>query len=142
MMSEILFRGKTDNGNWVEGFYCPCCFGRFPCSPAIISKEGVDNGWWQPEKVIPETVGQYTGLTDSNGKKIYEGDICRFREWTNGDMCWIGKVYYEHQQFVISGNKNKECEMSFTLAMSRFIPENIEIIGNIHDNPELLERGQ
>jgi uncharacterized phage protein (TIGR01671 family) len=89
-------------------------------------------------EVIPETVGQYTGLTDKNGKKIFEGDICRFREWSKGDMCWIGKVHYEHQQFVISGDRNKECEGTFTLVMSRFIPENIEIIGNIHDNPELL----
>lgn len=89
--------------------------------------------------VNAETVGQFTGLTDKNGKNIFEGDICKFREWSKGDMCWVGKVHYEYQQFVISGNPNKECESPFTLVMSRFVPENIEIIGNIHDNPELLE---
>lgn len=149
-MREILFRGKrTDNSEWIEGYYAiqsnHACFAHELKYTHFIFKDiflDFNLGGLQEFEVIPETVGQYTGLTDSNGKKIYEGDICCFREWTNGDMCWIGKVYYEHQQFVISGNKNKECEMSFTLAMSRFIPENIEIIGNIHDNPELLERGQ
>lgn len=137
-MREILFRGKrVDNGEWVEGFlfkyngeYC-------------IQLEGIecDDYGLYPRcyaEVIPETIGQFTGLT-ANGKKIFEGDICRFREWSKGDMCWIGKVHYEHQQFVISGNPNKECESEFLLVMSRFIPENIEIIGNIHDNPELLK---
>ena len=153
-MREILFRGKrNDNGEWVEGrnihtvnnedgeqMYIaqtdtPCAIftskehsGVFMSSPAF--------------RLIPETVGQCTDLTDKNGKKIFEGDICRFREWSNGDMCWIGKVNYEHQQFVISGGKNKECATPFTIAMSRFIPENIEVIGNIHDNPELLKGGE
>ena len=89
--------------------------------------------------IYPGTIGQYTGLNDRNGAKIFEGDICRFKEWGKGDMCWIGKVHYEHQQFVISGGPNEECETSFTLNMSRFIPENIEVIGNVHDNPEPLE---
>ena len=137
-MREILFRGKrSDNGEWVDGnLFIPdkedtptqICIG------TNIIRITFD--------VVPETVGQFTGLTDKNGKKIFEGDICRFREWSKGDMCWIGKVHYEYQQFVISGDKNKECESPFTLVMSRFIPENIEIIGNIHDNPELLKGGE
>jgi uncharacterized phage protein (TIGR01671 family) len=128
IMREILFRGKTSGNEWKYGnlsIVGDVCF---------ISEDMGFN-----KNVIPETVGQYTGLTDKNGKKIFEGDICRFREWSKGDMCWIGKVHYEHQQCVISGNPNKECESEFLLVLSRFIPENIEIIGNIHDNPELLE---
>lgn len=163
-MKEILFRGKRkENGKWVYGGimtdddYVAIC----RCNDFY--------GWYEHIEVIPETVGQFTGLYDATpweelttdeqawflypengdkrskddwkGKPIFEGDICRFREWNNGDMCWIGKVYFEHQQFVISGNKNKECETPFTLAMSRFISKNIEIIGNIHDNPELLKEG-
>ena len=131
-MREILFRGKTLEREWVQGDLSQHTTGkkfiRCKNKNALCSYE-----------VIPETVGQYTGLTDKNGKKIFEGDICRFREWSNGDMCWIGKVHYEHQQFVISGNPNKECGSEFLLVMSRFIPENIEVIGNIHDNPELLK---
>ena len=140
-MREILFRGKTkDNCDWVYGDLIHRKI--WSSNLCIIRKEdsGFDN--YIDCEVFPETVGQYTGLTDKNGKKIFEGDICRFREWSKGDMCWIGKVHYEHQQFVISGNPNKECESEFLLVMSRFIPENIEIIGNIHDNPELLKGGE
>lgn len=132
-MREILFRGKRcDNGKWVYGDLA-----HFPNKTNIDPHEHGQP--WRGYSVDPKTVGQYTGLTDKNGKNIFEGDICKFREWSKGDMCWVGKVHYEYQQFVISGNPNKECESPFTLVMSRFVPENIEIIGNIHDNPELLE---
>lgn len=145
-MREILFRGKTLTDKWVEGVYYKQeeFYGDKEDAHIIItSKETLDNDFaLESHIVIPETVGQYTNLTDKNGNKIFENDICCFREWNNGDMCWIGKVHYEHQQFVISGDKNKECETPFTLVMSRFIPENIEIIGNIHDNPELLNGGE
>lgn len=135
VMREILFRGKrVDNGEWVEGNLFVPDKADTPtqiCIGTNIIRITYD--------IIPETIGQYTGLTDKNGKKIFEGDVCRFREWSQGDMCWIGKVHYEYQQFVISGDKNEECESPFTLVMSRFISENIEVIGNIHDNPELLK---
>ena len=134
-MREILFRGKrVDNGKWV----CGCLFEIWDEAYILW---GTTNDAPNMIEIIPETVGQFTGLTDKNGTKIFEGDICRFREWNNGDMCWIGKVHYEHLQFVISGDKNKECEIPFTLPMSFLIPENVEVIGNIHDNPELLEVG-
>ena len=130
---EIIFRGKRkDNGEWVQGSLFA------EGSRVEIVRGTCNNIGIEGVGVIPETVGQYTGLTDKNGKNIFEGDICKFREWSKGDMCWVGKVHYEYQQFVISGNPNKECESPFTLVMSRFVPENIEIIGNIHDNPELL----
>lgn len=136
-MRERLFKGKReDNGEWLVSD----CIMQFE---SYFGREGFSVKLWAEKEgwvfVIPETVGEYTGLTDKNGSKIFEGDICRFREWANGDMCWIGKVHYEHQQFVISGNKNKECESPFTLVMSRFISENIEVIGNSIDNPELLQ---
>jgi uncharacterized phage protein (TIGR01671 family) len=143
-MRDILFRGLWVHGNkeWIEGDLVRDSEG----NPHIVDNKYA--AYWGGEsifvcedecEVIPETVGQYTGLIDKNGKKVFEGDICRFREWSKGDMCWVGKVHYEHQQFVISGNPNKECESEFLLVMSRFIPENIEIIGNVFDNPELLE---
>jgi uncharacterized phage protein (TIGR01671 family) len=131
-MREILFRGKrVGDGEWVYGDL-------YHRNEEILIRSYHDGFC---VTVYTETVGQYTGLTDKNGEKIFEGDICRFREWSKGEMCWIGKVHWEHQQFMISGGKNKECETMFGLCMSRFIPENIEVIGNIHDNPELLKGG-
>lgn len=133
-MREILFRGKTQqHTRWIYGD-----LNHYMCDDGLFIAE---NGH-SMHRVFKETVGQFTGLTDKNGKKIFEGDVCRFREWSKGNMCWIGEVHYEHQQFVISGNPNEECESPFTLVMSRFVPENIEVIGNIHDNPELLKGGE
>lgn len=146
-MREILFRGKTTDGDWTYGYYVftPKRTGIFG---QTISSADFDRHYILTmrfnfvKEVIPTSVGQFTSLYDKNGKRIFEGDICRFREWSNGDMCWVGKVHYEYQQFVISGGKNKECKTPFTLAMSRFVSKNIEIIGNIHDNPELLKGGE
>lgn len=129
-MREILFRGKRkDNGEWVYG------------SLQVFKGYSIfDKDIWKNFFTVHyKTVGQYIGLLDKTGKKIFEGDICKFREWNNGEMCWIGEIHYEHQQFVISGGPNKECQTPFYLQMSRFIPENIEVIGNIHDNPELMK---
>lgn len=133
-MREIIFRGKRlDNGEWVEGnLFVSDTDGS---TYILAGSRRVTIEW----EVDPGTVGQYTGLKDKNGKKIFEGDVCRFREWSKGEMCWIGKVHFEHQHFMISGGPNKECETMFELCMSRFIPENIEVIGNIHDNSELIK---
>ena len=147
-MREILFRGKRmDNGKWAEGFIVASRENTYPDGFEIITVDGINYDeldryipGFISYAVDPSTVGQYTCLKDKNGERIFEGDVCRFREWSNGEMCWVGKVHWEHQQFMISGGPNKECETMFELCLSRFIPENIEVIGNIHDNPELLEK--
>lgn len=132
-MREILFRGKCqDNGEWVEGAFFP----ENDRYPAVIF-----HGKYRPMGAFVDqrTVGQFTGLMDKHGKKVFEGDICRFREWSGGKMCWVGNVHYENQQFVISGGPNKECGTPFCLQLSRFVAGNIEVIGTFYDNPELLE---
>lgn len=139
MNREILFRGKRiDNGEWVEGYFCPCSFGRFPCKPAIISTEKLEQGAWEPVKVDLATVGQYTGLTDKNGKKIFEGDVV-----TDCEYGGVYSVRYfgdnEYPAFDVSPElETVECNgLSFLSNVNC-----LEVIGNIHDNPELLEGEQ
>ena len=126
-MREIVFRGKCiDNGEWVEGNY-----GYFK---AVNGEEKfhhitTENG--KAFRVIPETVGQYTGLTDKNGVKIYEEDILPVLE--NGESFFY-KVIYEGDCFMLAMMDSNQG----SFALSRLAQYLREVIGNIHDNPELL----
>ena len=123
-MREILFRGKrTDNGEWETGSFVVI---RGDCSDEQIYIADKMTGYNTP--VIKETVGQYTGLTDKNGKKIFEGDIVR--AFTRFSEIYVSSVAYHDGIFWF---KN----WSWTKFLFKF--EKIEVIGNIHDNPELLE---
>ena len=87
--------------------------------------------------VLPETVGQFTGLTDKNGKKIFEGDICEV--CLDPEIC-VGKVIWDDKiaSYNILFNDGK-CILPLDLWLNRNNPVWISVIGNIHDNPELLE---
>ena len=129
-MREILFRGKRiGNSEWVYGYYVPVCFGRFPCKPAIVPES---DGTWEPIEVKKETVGQYTGLTDKNGKKVFEGDIVRYNDT-------IHKVIF----CTINGSAFFGITMPDRGEIWNFdgitCANKMEVIGNIHDTPELLE---
>ncbi len=132
-MREILFRGKRkDNGEWVEGYYV-CVGGKFH----YILTGQIDLMSGYPRfiycEVIPETVCQYTGFTDKNGKKIFEGDIVKY-----GDT--IHEVVFEKRNnTAYFGLVYNELE---TLPFGHYQDlKQIEIIGNIHDNHELVEGG-
>ena len=113
-MREILFRGKqADYGTWAYG-YLFCIWKR------IYLCWGTINNVTNMKEVIPETVGQFTGLTDKNGKKIFEGDIMR----NAGNV-----VGFCGGNFCINGDSPLSCWTE------------TEVIGNIYDNPELLEKG-
>nr|DAL16578.1 MAG TPA_asm: YopX protein [Caudoviricetes sp.] len=131
-MREILFRGKrTDNGEWTYGYYCPKPYSHFPCEATIFPSETIDRDW-HGERVDPDTVGQFTGLTDKNGRKIFEGDII---EYTDGCNDWLGAVKYDGDdaQFVvrfIGGDVE---------SFDNLYSGDCEVLGDIYDSPELLE---
>ncbi len=152
-MREILFRGKqTSDGKWVYGFYIENeTFGN-TLIPSIIpiDENGAarfdDDGYNIEIYVIPETVGQYTGLTDKNGKKIFEGDILKIsfgKEFLKavvkfGYYNQTDKILKSHLgfyfDFVDSESYRKDVGFWTGKTFSK-----IEIIGNIHENPELLK---
>lgn len=121
-MREILFRGKrVDNGEWVEGDLRHGNYFGGDKTVYIVQNEV----YTVNIPVIPETVGQYTGLTDENGTKIFEGDIVNllYSDFYGQDRC--GKFVYDDMT---------NTDIIFRIETSHAI----EVIGNIHDNPELL----
>lgn len=148
-MREILFRAKdTFNEEWVEGYYE---FGY------DAETEKPSHYMWvlnHTEKygemfmVLPETVGQYTGLTDKNGKKIFEGDILKIARVSDS----IGSYYFPPLVYPVNAVVRWDmCAWTWeTLCKDkRYIhfPDawchyECEVIGNIHDNPELMKGGE
>lgn len=138
-MREILFRAKRkDNGEWIEGSFIKAKAENnknvlYLIAPFTASAFDV-------QEVIPETVGQYTGLTDNNGKKIFEGDIGFYKQtdWAkiNGKLIiCIGKVVYNEKTASFAVDSKDEIGAK---NYDYFPIKDFEFIGNIHDNPELL----
>ena len=143
-MRDILFRGKSVNtSEWVEGYLVITTIE--PVDDTPIKHYHIENmtigafpNEFQSglsETVNPETVGQFTGLTDKNGKKIFEGDIVDC--WSEGvnaqgtvqqrkDGLWI--IYPAWQKQIMWG-----------LCPDEYGNTTVKVIGNIHDNPELME---
>ena len=130
-MREILYRGKRkDNDEWAYGYYCRCGWTGMEKDVIIPSHAstlyGID--------VIPETIGQYTGLTDKNGKKIFEGDIVKcISSFDAKDMVVIFETAEFHLVDCQRYKNYTEC-----CGYRQFGMMETEVIGNIHDNPELL----
>lgn len=136
-MREILFRGKRkDNGEWVWGFLII----RKIWSATIYIIRAEDNGFdiYSEYEVIPETVGEYIGLTDKNGKKIFEGDIVVCRQWIGGNIVdyAIENGYVEMKHGAFGLHRKQGYYRPFK---DWFDGYEYEVIGNIHDNPDLLE---
>lgn len=141
-MREILFKGKRkDNGEWVEGFYV-CLKDDYKNKISHRIYPGyaeTDCGVFYPDwfEVDPETVCQYTVLKDKNGKKIFEGDIVD----TVYDIEYIGVAAKRIGKSVVKFHKGCFVKDKIGEAgLFHFIASDKEkVIGNIFDNPELLE---
>ena len=125
MKREILFRGKANpSGEWIEGFLVGRCH---------------IGDWVSCDPIHSKTVGQFTGLTDTNGKKIFEGDIVRSYDpdYPESQMdCGVGQVEFYAGLWYVSGEVHNSLYDLTTISCKE-----LEVIGNIHDNPELLEGG-
>lgn len=143
-MREILFRGKENpSGEWVEGFLVGNCH---------------IGDWVSCTPIHSKTVGQFTGLTDKNGKKIFEGDILlakvymmevvdypgigkrKVRTENKIDAVWTveHKIFNASCGYFVYG---KDRRFNRLLTNSVICNNKCEVIGNIYDNPELLEKG-
>ena len=141
-MREILFRGKRlDNGEWMEGYYLhlgPVANERAYMIPSYASA-------LYTYEVDPATVCQFTGEVDKNGKRVFEGDILKMerdiqhRATVTKRETTIGVVRYD-EELASFGYESKGHYKH--LGLNRFPGDFQEVIGNIHDNPELLEGGQ
>lgn len=133
-MREILFKAKRmDNGEWIQGYLflfwgkSYILWGMVNDSPDMI-------------EVIPDTICQYTGLTDKNGNKIWENDVCYYDDM---DVCVVrfgeydNNTGHKHVGFYTAWRKYK---YMFRSDIGFWVKEReLEVIGNIFDNPELLE---
>ena len=142
-MREIKFRGKRkDNGEWVYGHYI------YACETTIDNKivwthyiyVPYPEGFTERYEVLPETVGQYTGLKDKNSKEIYEGDIVKLilsQKFGNIEkISFVKSEYLGHCVFEFLPYGTDGIYIDDLSILSK------EIIGNIYDNPELLEANQ
>ena len=144
-MREILFRGKrADNGEWIEGnLFIP---DRADTPTEICIGTNIVRITYD---VIPETVGQYTGLTDKNGTKIFEGDIVKSvyslkqangvleREIRSSIEYGVGWAYSE--VYGVLQRFRDGSGVALLSLMKGTEVADCEVIGNIHDNPELLK---
>lgn len=128
-MRENLFHGKRkDNGKWVEGYLLRNDLIVPKGQPFYVCRCILDSALTVYE-VIPETVGQYTELPDKNGRPIFEGNIIRDTETSD-----VGEIYFDTDtaRFVIEFEK-------MIVDFSDYNDGDVEVIGNIYDNPELIK---
>lgn len=147
-MREILFRGKrADNKKWVYSSFIMQDKEHKVLSAEVELFDG--KMWWV---ICPETVGEYTGLKDKNGNKIFEGDIFVSYEYGDKKYDLIGVIERRGASFILRSENYEDSQLNDYVegTITHYKPngERIvlesdivqgEVIGNIHDNPELLE---
>lgn len=127
-MRTIKFRGKrTDKDEWIYGYLadgnCICDW---------------DNKERRSFEVKAKTIGQYTGLVDKNGNEIYEGDIVKTKGNWGGVVTWNSRGYF----YINDGYYTEEPDLLPLGSLNCYVRRDFEIVGNIHDNPELIKKGE
>lgn len=144
-MREILFRGKTEKGEWVYGdLIHPDLYGN---GYAIEDFTNEKNNCFD---VAPESVSEFTGLKDKNGKRIFEGDVVKVESYGYCPLTYVGKVIFKDGCYCIehmmggewmSYHRIGSTERWQDMGASGIITYSYQVIGNIHDNPELIGGG-
>ena len=131
-MREILFRGKrTINGDWVYGDFVHGNERKSLRDSIFVYDSETQS--FNDYKINPSTLGQYTGLTDKNGKRIFEGDIVKTDKFSEPNKQYIIKYDLQFGAFIGQDRYNLYF-VTFDGDSGEF-----EVIGNIHDNPEILK---
>ena len=141
MNREIKFRGRSvHTDDW--------CYGSFvndPDEPYICGFDIWNNGTdeWREEKVEPETVGQFVGLHDKNGKEIYEGDIIRSYGSKGNAIIHVVSYDEEHAGYIAHLPNRTKYDFGWGHIEQSWVDEfKKEVVGNVHDTPELLKGGE
>lgn len=131
-MREILFRGKrTINGDWVYGDFVRGNERKILLDSIFVYDSETQS--FNDYEINPSTLGQYTGLTDKNGERIFEGDIAKVLQGKDKDIAYVG---FENGAFMLYPKTGNIYER--TLWEYWYNDWDVEVIGNITDNPELL----
>ena len=133
-MREILFRGKrTINGDWVYGDFVRGNERKSLRDSIFVYDSETQS--FNDYEINPSTLGQYTGLTDKNGKRIFDGDVAKVLQGKDKDIAYVG---FENGAFMLYPKTGNIYER--TLWSYWYNDWDVEVIGNITDNPELLKK--